>query len=208
MATYVEEWRSAGDTSDSYFNAWTAFHKAHWDGLRRPAYPVVPLIPIFIHVVGALLKIGGYRSAKNYLNAAKERHLDTGTTWSSLLNHAGRRFVNSTQRGIGPPRQSEPLNFTLLILCTFGWAPLIPGGPVNTMAILIIFTMFLLREVEGSLALRAHINMHKGDDMITWPLPSSKTDPQAHGCTRTWDAHVSIQQLRRESAHFTPCWST
>ena len=216
MATYIEEWKSAGDTSDSYFNTWSAFHRAHWDGLRRPAYPVVPLTPIFVHVVGALLKIGGYRSTKNYLNAAKERHLDTGTPWSSLLDHAGRRFVNSTQRGIGPPRQSEPLNFTLLLMCVFGWAPLVAGGPVNTIAVLVLFTMFLLREVEGSLALRAHVTVNTGDETITWSLPSSKTDPQAHGCTRSWGCtcidpssptrecpyHTMLEHLALLDAHF------
>ena len=59
LGTYVDEWRSAGDTSDAYWSTWCQLHRAHWDGLRRPALPPVPLVPLFIHVVGALLKVGG-----------------------------------------------------------------------------------------------------------------------------------------------------
>ena len=104
MHIYTKEWKSTGDTSSSYYSTWTQLHKAHWDGLRRPAYPVLPLTPIFIHIVGALLKAGGYRATKNYMAAAKEQHLDSGSQWSSTLDLASRRFHNSTTRGLGPPR--------------------------------------------------------------------------------------------------------
>ena len=59
MAAYVGDWNSASDTSEFYFRTWTQLHRAHWDGVRRPAHAVLPLVPLYIHVVGALLKVGG-----------------------------------------------------------------------------------------------------------------------------------------------------
>ena len=118
---------------------------------------MLPLLPICIHTVGALLKVGGYRSTGNYLSAAKEQHIDMGATWDPSLELAAKRFHRSTLRGIGPPRQGEPLNFSLLLLLSFGWLPIVTGGPCNTMAVIVLFTMLLLREIEGALAERGHV---------------------------------------------------
>ena len=78
MSLYVKDWRSAGDTSDDYINTWIELHEAHWDGIRRPAYPTLPLVPLFTHVVGATFKAGGYRTTKNYLSA----HASVTWTWA------------------------------------------------------------------------------------------------------------------------------
>ena len=64
--------------------------------------------------MGALLKVGGYRSTGNYLSAAKEQHIDTGASWDPSHELAAKRFHRSTLRGIGPPRQSEPLNYVMI----------------------------------------------------------------------------------------------
>ena len=53
----MKDWRSAGDTSDDYYKTWSDLHIAHWDGIRRPALPVLPLTPTKIHIIGALLKL-------------------------------------------------------------------------------------------------------------------------------------------------------
>ena len=59
MKKYVSDWKSAGDTITFYIKTWHDLHAAHWDGVRRPAEEVLPLTPVKIHVVGALLKEGG-----------------------------------------------------------------------------------------------------------------------------------------------------
>ena len=59
MANYLDDWRSAGDTSEDYWRSWQQLHTAHWDGWRRPAAAVLPLDALKIHIVGALLKVGG-----------------------------------------------------------------------------------------------------------------------------------------------------
>ena len=40
--------------------------------------------------------------------------------------------MQSTQRGIGPSRQSRPINFELFIMMKVGVDPLVPGGPMGT----------------------------------------------------------------------------
>ena len=71
-----------------------------------------------------------------------------GVGWNLTLGLARRRLVSSTQRGLGPPRQSEPLNFAMLVLISFGWAAIVPGGRVNTLGVLMLFSMCLLRELD------------------------------------------------------------
>ena len=107
---------------------------------------------------------------------------------------AGRRFLASTQRGIGPPRQSEPLNFELLLTLTLGVSAIVPSGPINTIAVVVLFTMFMLREVEGAVARRSHVKVDTRLRQIVWQLPVSKTDPHAHGCERAWGCTCPAEQ--------------
>ena len=186
MATYIQDWRSAGDTSDDYWSTWSQLHRAHWDGVRREAIDMLPLNPLLIHIIGALLKIGGYRSSSNYIDVARTKHVELGYTWGPDLDLARRRFILSTRRGAGPPRQSEPLNFELIAKLDLGWDPIVPGGPVNSRAVAVLSTFFLLREIEGAAARISHLSFNKPELTITWSLPVSKTDYTARGCSRTW----------------------
>ena len=63
--------------------------------------------PLFIDAVGSILKEADYRSAYNYLNAAKKYHIKLGHRWDDALDMAAREYGLSTRRGLGPPRQSE-----------------------------------------------------------------------------------------------------
>ena len=62
--SYESEWKSRGDTTKYYLQTWLDLHTAHWDGVRREALPMVPLTPEFIHSIGPLILIAGYRSPK------------------------------------------------------------------------------------------------------------------------------------------------
>ena len=63
-ASYTSEWRSRGDTSEYYIKAWHDLHNAHYDGIRRPRTPALPLTPELIHTIGTLINIAGYKGAK------------------------------------------------------------------------------------------------------------------------------------------------
>ena len=179
MKSYVKDWASSGDTSEHYFVTWSSLHTAHWDGIRRPATGVLPLTPVKVHTIGCLLKLGGNRSAKNYLDVVKKKNAELGQWWTPDLELAGKRMVMSCQRGMGPPRQSDPLNYEAILMLDLGTEAIVPQGPINTKALAVMGTMFMTREIEIALAERSHITVDKKRKIIKWRLPVSKADPQA-----------------------------
>ena len=182
---YERDARSAGDTSGYNLVTWTDLHEAWWEHSGR-SVPVWPLTPEKFTGVGSLLKAGGYRSGYNYSSAAKDEHIARGYEWSSSLSRAHRRFNLSTQRGIGPGKQSEPLRFAAVMALTVGLLPLFAGAPIGTLNMATLFTYFVLRELEGALARRHHLTINHDAKTVTWELPVTKTDPAALGCKRTW----------------------
>ena len=103
--------RSSGDTSDGNVKTWVEFHNAVcWTryGLVDPC-PSLPLMPVKLTVIGSIFKIGGSRSANQYLSAIKKKHIEAGFAWTDQLVVAAQAFKASTERGIGPGRQSCPL---------------------------------------------------------------------------------------------------
>ena len=99
ISNYEKDWKAAGDVGPYYYKTWCEFHRAHWDGIRRPMLSVLPLTVMKIHTVGDLLKIGGYRSSNNYIQEARTAHAEADHAWGPALELAGRRFVASTLRG-------------------------------------------------------------------------------------------------------------
>ena len=83
MSNNIQDWRSAGDTSEDYWSTWGQLHRAHWDGVRREAASLLPLDPLRIHVIGSLLKLGGYRSTANYIDIAHTKHVEVGYPWGA-----------------------------------------------------------------------------------------------------------------------------
>ena len=126
-----------------------------------------------IHGVGALMKVSGYRSAKNYISLAKKRHIELGYDWNAQLDLAYSRFNTSTRRGMGPPRQSEPLNYELVAVLPFGDDPVVPHGPLGTDNLKVLCTLFLCRELEASTALRRNVRINTQSQTVTWRLPAS-----------------------------------
>ena len=132
---------------------WEDLHHAWWNHLPSGHdVAAFPLTASKIAGVGCLLKAGGYRSGHNYISAAKDRHLSLVYPWDEVLAHAYRRFTLSVQRGVGPPKQSEPLRFKELQLMNFPVDPQVAGGPINTAGVITMYTYWLLRDVEGGLS--------------------------------------------------------
>lgn len=67
------------------------------------------LTPNLVFTVVGVLKAANYRSAANYLEAAKRKHIEAGYPWSDQLRQAARMAVRSAKRNIGPSKQAEPL---------------------------------------------------------------------------------------------------
>ena len=167
---YVAQWRSVGDTSESYWATWLDLHSAFWTTPGRDYQPPVPITPEKLHIIGTLLKEGHYFTPKNYLHQARKHHVESGSDWTQQLDLAASRFVLPTQRGIGPGRQSHPLNYEIMCTIPLDEAPLIEGGPVGNESLVTLFTMFLISELEGALALRTSVHINNKDMTITWIL--------------------------------------
>ena len=71
-----------------------------------------------------------------------------GLRWSEQLELATARFHTSTTRGLGPARQSEPLNFDKLIKSDISAKVNNPRYPVAPACCIVLFTFFLLRKLE------------------------------------------------------------
>ena len=138
LKLYEKDARSAGDTSAYNLVTWSDLHDAWWRRSGRPV-PVWPLTPEKFTGVGSLLKAGGYRSGYNYSSAAKDEHIAQGYEWTSALSRAHRRFNLSTQRGIGPGKQSEPLRFAAVMALGLGVLPLFAGAPIGTLNMATLF---------------------------------------------------------------------
>ena len=91
MGDFEKDTRSAGDTSRFNKLTWIALRVAWWafEGVKWAAWP---LTPEKIAGVGALLKASGYRSAYNYLTAAKDEHIALGWPWTDQLARAAKLF--------------------------------------------------------------------------------------------------------------------
>ena len=137
LKSYRKDQRSDGDTSHFNFKTWCEVHDAWWsfDGLSM--VEALPLTPKKIECVGAALKASGYRSAGNYMTAAKNEHLAEGYKWDARLDRAAALFNASCSRGLGPARQSEPLPFEDALAMKWKVDPAVAGGPVNTKATII-----------------------------------------------------------------------
>jgi len=173
---------SSGDTRQSHLRTWTAFHR-EWFGASPEVIPVT--IPGML-AVSAMFKKAGYRSFGNYLSSVKALHVQSGHDWSQQHEQAARWCTRSVLRGIGPARQSAPLDLLAVHALNLGPEPVCDGGPVDPAAMFTLVAYFLLREIEASLAVVSSWTVRTDIQIIIWLLPASKTDPLALGCTRSW----------------------
>ena len=133
------------------------------------------LDPALIFSVMGALKIGGYRSAINYLETAKGHHIAMGHLWGAQLEQARRAAIRSCKRGLGSSKQAEGLPLEKLSEVTEE-LPLVDGGPRWPGRSTLLASWWLLREIEASRARRCHITVDHTVKKVTWRLPSSKTD--------------------------------
>ena len=131
-----------------------------------------------------VLKQAGYRSAVNYLEAAKRVHIESGLPFSIQLKHACRTASRSAKRDLGSSKQAEALS--LFAMASFeGNGPPIKGGPANPGQACLISAWWLLREIEASHAKVSHVLVNRDSHVVSLKLPNSKTDFMALGTSRS-----------------------
>ncbi len=171
--------QSSKSSAASTLRTWVRFHAAWF-----PCTPAFPTFPASIRAVAAQMKAAGYRSWSNYLSRAKREHVRLGSEWDQQLDSTARDCTRSLTRGIGPPRQSAPLDLYKVSTVQMGLGALCSDGPVNPRAVIVLGAYFLTREIELSLALARNITLLP--DKVIWLLPASKTDPAACSVSREW----------------------
>ena len=110
--------------------------------------PPFPLTVLKLHAVGAMLKAGGYRSPANYFSRAKEEHVVQGFQWSDALHLAVRKATMSITRGIGPARQSAPINVVDVWNLDMPWERPAACMPLGGKLLLVAGAFFCTREIE------------------------------------------------------------
>eukprot|EP00971_Amphidinium_carterae_P246526 4896473-Amphidinium_carterae.1 len=126
----------------------------------------------------------------------KEIHVKAGFAWTDELQWTLRCTRRSVERGQGPPRQSAPIPLLRLGELHATEEPLVPLGPIGGWRFVVAGSFFMLREVELSTSRLSHLTFDSS--MVSWLLPTSKTDSRAHGVERAWRC------LCREGLR-TPC---
>ena len=127
--------------------------------------------PLKMHIVGTLLKVGTYRSSKHYIDSINTVHIEHGFKWKQDLGLAYKLYKASTQRGMGPPRQSDPLNLEAVLCLGLPISPIFKDGPISSKAVACLYSFFVLREVEGSLAKRSRVRVNGRRSKGSWILP-------------------------------------
>ena len=110
-----------------------------------------------------------------------------GHPWSEQLQLSVRKATASVTRGIGPARQSAPLDLASVWACDIPWRQDSPDLPLGGKFLVVACSFFCTREIEASLALRQHVSIDSSRNLVSWNLPCSKTDPSAVGKVRTWE---------------------
>eukprot|EP00971_Amphidinium_carterae_P272450 5407658-Amphidinium_carterae.1 len=85
---------------------------------------------------------------------AKQAHIDAGGTWSESLDQLARACTRSVLRGLGPARQSAPLDLMAVAALPRDATPNVDLGPVDAVRLVLIMSLFMLREIEAALARR------------------------------------------------------
>ena len=172
---------SSRASTDSLLRTWVKLAEAACVGDE-----IWPLSPGLVEKVAAAFKAGRYRSFANYVSRAKQYHITLGHVWTDALDLMVRQCVRSCARGLGPGKQSKALDIALICSRSWDMDPLVSGGPIGMPSLVVLAVFHLLREVEVSYAMMAHLTLDEAQQRETLHLPVSKTDPQALGCQRSW----------------------
>ena len=160
---------------------WTSFHQAWFGDL-----PILPLTPDIIRRVSAAFKDGKYSTYPNYMSRMKDAHTEAGHPWTPLLERAATNARRSVLRHIGPPVGAMALPLASIALLPWISTPSSSYLPINIIPMIIIASMFMLREVEVSALRLRHVCLDTVRRTIRLYLASSKTDVTARGCYREW----------------------
>ena len=161
---------------------------------RTRGWQPIPVTCESLMHVAAILREAGFKSVANYLHEARDLHGRAGFTWTPPLQAALQDVKRASKRAIGHTKRSDEV-------CPEVWEALADlkgidpvccesasDAPAGGIALWMVGTLFLLREVElGCLLLDSEtIQMSNiPQRAITVNLSASKSDPAGKGAKRT-----------------------
>ena len=166
--------RSNGGPQVSRMKTWTKIAKA-W-GLAP-----LPLTPQLIRAVGASFKAGGYRSAHLYFGTAKKQHIIAHGGISQDPEVAMQDVIRSIERGQGPSKLKDGFPMMQLMQVDLG---AFDSAFAVKFIMVVLGCYFLTREIELAATLKKHLHLDTHRMVVTWTLPSSKTDVKGSFITR------------------------
>jgi len=136
-----------------------------------------------LYDVSAAFSKAGYRSIGEYLSTAKQEMIIHHGTIPEATHIHIRRITRASTRGQGPANQATELPFLRLDELLETEEPMVTEGPCHPRRLAIIASWWALREIEASNATVETISFN--GDVVTFTLPSSKTDTTGRGTSRS-----------------------
>ena len=134
------------------------------------------LTPDTVSKIASSLKLGGYKSVRNYFTRARQEHVTrTGQSPSADTELAIHNAIQSCERGVGGG--AVKITFAMEMLPSL-------RSRFYLMDLYIVGAWFMTRGIELRAAKRSHWLIDEGRKTISWHFPSSKADTKAVGVTR------------------------
>lgn len=135
-----------------------------------------------------MFKKGRYTSYANHLSRAKSEHEKTfkrhGVLWTADLDLEFKDSIRSVERGMGPSRQSYPIDLRQINLILDVFLPVRDDGPGAPIDAVTFGGCFMMREIELSLLLFRHVTLDEVSRCVSVYLPASKNDREGNGVSR------------------------
>ena len=133
-----------------------------------------------------------------YAGAAKADHLEQGFPWSNSLQHAWKKALRASTKGIGPPERATPFPVLQLADIPSDPKPVHDQGPTHPRRATILCGCWMLRHIEAANLKAGDVRL--GIDSAMIHLRNSKGDTQGLGTSQILDCRC--QQVGRNLCPF------
>ena len=142
----------------------------------------LPLTVELVQAVGASFKKGGYRSAQLYYSTARKNHILHHGRVPAEVDISIQDAIRSIEWGQGPGKLKDGFS-----LSEVGTINLDNANDTLKMHyyMVVLGCHFLTREIELSATLLRHLQVDAQKQIVTWTLPSSKTDTRGELIARS-----------------------
>ena len=184
-------------TLEARWKTWVRFHSEIFGSEQA-----LPLTAEKLQRVTEKLRLAGFRSAKNYLSAAKKKHIAFTREWDAKLALDYAEAMRDASWNLGPSRWSRAYDLMKVVV---GWS--MGLGPISALVhghlLAVIAALNLFRGGEVGAVNCEDIIMHMQQQWVSWMVCSSKTDTASKGFRFRWLCTCQLkphEEMRRDNA--------